>query len=83
MKLPLKTITTLVCTALAAIFLFQLYCLWSLYTTEKRAMEAAVEEALRITDYNEMVMRIAQSRNRKSTARWPTPQGISWERTSN
>lgn len=67
MKLPLKTITILVCTALAAIFLFQLYCLHNLYETRKQEMEESIVEALRISDYNEMVLRIAKLSQKTQT----------------
>lgn len=60
MKLPLKTITLLVCTALTAIFAYQAYWLYNLYVTQKQEMETAVREAMRISDYNELVMRIAK-----------------------
>ena len=59
MKLPLKTITILVCTALIAIFAYQSYWLYNLYVTQKQEMETAVRESLRISDYNELVLRIA------------------------
>lgn len=63
-RLPLKTITTLVCTALAAIFMYQTYWLYNLYVTQKERQQTCIEEAMRISDYNEMVMRIARmSRN--------------------
>lgn len=67
MKLPLKTITFLVYTALAAIFLFQLYCLHNLYETRKQEMEESMVEALRISDYNEMVLRIAKLSQKTQT----------------
>ena len=60
MKLPLKTITILVCAALTAIFAYQSYWLYNLYVTQKQEMETAVREAMRISDYNELVMRIAK-----------------------
>ena len=60
MKLPLKTITILVCTALIAIFAYQSYWLYNLYVTQKQEMETAVRESLRISDYNELVLRIAK-----------------------
>ena len=53
MKLPLKTITILVCTALVAIFAYQSYWLYNLYVTQKQEMETAVRESMRISDYNE------------------------------
>ena len=67
MKLPLKTITILVCTALTAIFAYQSYWLYNLYVTQKHEMETAVREAMRISDYNELVMRIAKlSKDKKA-----------------
>lgn len=67
MKLPLKTITILVCTALIAIFAYQSYWLYNLYVTQKQEMETAVKESMRISDYNELVMRIAKlSKDKKA-----------------
>lgn len=67
MKLPLKTITILVCTALIAIFAYQSYWLYNLYVTQKQEMETAVRESMRISDYNELVMRIAKlSKDKKA-----------------
>ena len=67
MKLPLKTITILVCTALAAIFAYQAYWLYNLYVTQKQEMETAVRESMRISDYNELVLRIAKlSKDKKA-----------------
>lgn len=63
MKLPLKTITVTVCVALAAIFVYQTYWLYSLYISQKHEMETAVVEAMRISDYNEMVLRFARLRH--------------------
>jgi len=60
MKLPLKTITILVVAALTAIFFYQVYWLHRLYETRKQEMEESIVEALRISDYNEMVLRIAK-----------------------
>ncbi|MGN0282429.1 MAG: sensor histidine kinase [Prevotella sp.] len=65
MKLPLKTITILVCTALTAIFVYQSYWLYNLYVTQKQEMETDVREAMRISDYNELVLRIAKLSNDK------------------
>ena len=42
MKLPLKTIIILVCTALFAIFAYQSYWLYNFYVTQKQEMETAV-----------------------------------------
>lgn len=58
-RLPLKTITILVCAALAAIFCYQVYWLYSLYDLRKQEMVSDIKEALRICDYNEMVLRLA------------------------
>ena len=67
MKLPLKTITILVCTALVAIFAYQSYWLYNLYVTQKQEMETAVRESMRISDYNELVLRIAKlSKDKKA-----------------
>ncbi len=67
MKLPLKTITILVCTALIAIFAYQSYWLYNLYVTQKQEMETAVRESMRISDYNELVLRIAKlSKDKKA-----------------
>ena len=60
MKLPLKTITILVCTAIFAIFAYQSYWLYNFYVTQKQEMETAVSEWMRISDYNELVLRIAK-----------------------
>lgn len=59
-RLPLKTITALVCSALAAIFLYQTYWLYSLYIAQKERQETCIREAMRISDYNELVTRIAR-----------------------
>ncbi|MCI5814076.1 MAG: HAMP domain-containing histidine kinase [Bacteroidales bacterium] len=59
-RLPLKTITALVCTALTAILIYQAYLLYNLYVSQKEEMETAVVEAMRISDYNEMVLRMAK-----------------------
>ncbi len=67
--LPLKTITILVCTALAAIFLYQAYWLYSLYVMQKQRQETYIAEAMRISDYNEMVARISKLAARKDAER--------------
>lgn len=59
-KLPLKTITILVCSAIATIFLYQAYWLYNFYASQKDRQEACIAEALRISDYNEMVIRLAR-----------------------
>ncbi|MDE6011588.1 MAG: HAMP domain-containing histidine kinase [Prevotella sp.] len=58
-KLPLKTITIIVCTAIVTIFIYQAYWLYSLVSQAER-QDTCIAEALRISDYNEIVIRIAQ-----------------------
>lgn len=58
-RLPLRTITILVCAALAAIFSYQVYWLYSLYDLRKQEMLSDIVDAMRICDYNEMVLRMA------------------------
>lgn len=58
-KLPLKTITTTVCTAIATIFIYQAYWLYSL-VSQAEHQDTCIAEALRISDYNEIVIRITQ-----------------------
>lgn len=60
MKFPYKYIAVLVVTALCATFAYQAYWLVSLYGSQKREMRRRVAEALRMSDYNEMVMRIGR-----------------------
>ena len=57
----------MVSTALIAIFAYQAYWLYNLYATQKQEMETAVREAMRISDYNELVTRIAKlSKDKKA-----------------
>ncbi|ADV44445.1 sensor histidine kinase KdpD [Bacteroides helcogenes] len=58
MKLPSKYIVILVILSLTGIFTYQAYWLTNLYHTQKRGMEQSILEALRICDFNEMILRI-------------------------
>ena len=58
MKLPSKYIALVVGLSLAAIFAYQAYWLVSLYHTQRQAVEHDIAEALRLSDYNELVLRI-------------------------
>ncbi|MDD6750043.1 MAG: HAMP domain-containing sensor histidine kinase [bacterium] len=49
-----------------AIFAYQSYWLYNLYVTQKQEMETAVKEAMRISDYNELVLRITRLSNDKN-----------------
>ncbi len=58
MKLPSKYIALVVILSLAAIFAYQAYWLVNLYRTQCRAVEHDITEAMRLSDYNEMILRI-------------------------
>ncbi len=58
MKLPSKYIALVVILSLAAIFAYQAYWLVTLYRTQCRAVEHDITEAMRLSDYNEMILRI-------------------------
>lgn len=58
MKLPFKLIATLVVISLLGIFVYQAYWLTGLYSTMKHDMEQNIMEAMRVSDYNEMMLRI-------------------------
>ena len=58
MKLPLKLIASLVILSLVAIFAYQTYWLTSVYRTMKSEMERNISESMRMSDYNEMMLRI-------------------------
>ena len=60
MKLPSKHIALVVVLSLAAIFAYQAYWLVNLYRTQCRATEHDITEAMRLSDYNELVLRIAR-----------------------
>ncbi len=63
MKLPLKLITALVILSLAVSVAYQLFWLSSLYFTQKQQMEQNIMEALQLSDYNEMMMRVERLSN--------------------
>ena len=58
MKLPSKYIALVVVLSLAAIFAYQAYWLVNLYHTQRQAVERNIAEALRMSDYNEIILRI-------------------------
>ena len=67
MKLPSKYIALLVILSLAGIFAYQAYWLTGLYRTMRADLERNITEAMRISDYNEMLVRIQlmQVRNKE------------------
>ena len=67
MKLPSKYIALLVVLSLVGIFGYQTYWLTGLYHTMRTDLERNITEAMRISDYNEMLVRIErlQHRNRE------------------
>ena len=58
MKLPSKYIALVVVLSLAAIFAYQAYWLVNLYRTQCREVEHDITEAMRLSDYNELILRI-------------------------
>ena len=58
MKLPLKHIVILVICSLVGIFVYQAYWLTGLYRTMKLDMENTIREAMRTSDFNEVVLRV-------------------------
>lgn len=62
MKLPLKYIAVLVILSLAGIFSYQAYWLGGLYRTMRDDLERNVIEAMRMSDYNEMMLRVERMR---------------------
>lgn len=62
MKLPSKYIAALVILSLAGIFSYQVYWLAGLYRTMRNDMEHNIIEAMRMSDYNEMMLRIEELR---------------------
>ena len=66
MKLPLRYITLLVILSLTGVFAYQTYWLTSLYHTQRSEMEKDIREALRTSDYNEMIVRVRRMQNDSS-----------------
>lgn len=64
MKLPSKYIALLVILSLTGIFAYQAYWLTGLYRTMRTDLERNITEAMRISDYNEMLVRIQQMQRR-------------------
>ncbi len=60
MKLPSKYIALVVILSLTAIFAYQTYWLVNLYHTQRLAAEHDITEAMRLSDYNELILRIEQ-----------------------
>lgn len=58
MKLPLKHIVILVICSLVGIFAYQAYWLTGLYRTMKQEMENTIRDAMRTSDFNEIVFRV-------------------------
>lgn len=64
MKLPFKHIAVLVLLSLIATFAYQAYWLVNLYETRKQEYVKNIFDAMRISDYNEMMMRVVDLRGR-------------------
>lgn len=62
MKLPYKYIALFVVLALAAAIAFQAYWLVGLYRSQVRQTRLRIAEVLRMSDYNEMALRIGRMR---------------------
>ena len=62
MKLPSKYITLVVAASLAAIFAYQAWWLVNLYRTQCGEVERRIHEAMRLSDYNELILRIDRLR---------------------
>lgn len=63
MKLPSKYIAILVILSLVGIFAYQAYWLTGLYHTMRNEMERNIVEAMCMSDYNEMMIRVQKLRN--------------------
>ena len=60
MKLPFKPIAILVIISLLGIFIYQAYWITGLYKTMKHELEQSIVEAMRMSDYNEMMLRVKE-----------------------
>ena len=79
MKLPFKYIAILVIVSLAGIFAYQAYWLTGLYHTMHSEMERDITEAMRMSDYNEMMIRVDKMKqDDMSVAVPPSPVKILW-----
>lgn len=66
MKLPLKYIALLVILSLTGVFAYQTYWLTNLYRTQRSQMGRNIREAMRMSDYNEMIVRVRRLQNDSS-----------------
>ena len=57
MKLPFRPIAILVIISLLGIFIYQAYWITGLYKTMKHELEQSIVEAMRMSDYNEMMQK--------------------------
>lgn len=57
MKIPIRTIATVIILSLIGVFAYQAYWLVGLYHSMKRDMDNCLLETLQLTDYNEMMAR--------------------------
>ena len=64
MKLPLKHIIILVICSLTGIFVYQTYWLTGLYRTMKQEMNNNIKDAMRTSDFNEIVLRVNEPAKR-------------------
>ena len=60
MKLPFRPIAILVIISLLGIFIYQAYWITGLYKTMKHELEQSIVEAMRMSDYNEMMLRVKE-----------------------
>ncbi len=72
MKVPLKYIALLVILSLVGIFAYQTYWLTGLYHTMHSELERDITESMRMSDYNEMMIRV--ERLRQETGHYCRPQ---------
>ncbi len=67
MKLPIRYIALLVVLSMTGIIVYQAYWLTNLYHTMHSDMERSITEAIRLSDYNEMMLRVQQIRTDSAT----------------
>ena len=68
MKLKMKHIALLVISALTGIFAYQTYWLVGLYRQEKAQMDNDIREAIRVSDYKEIMQRVKMLRKNDNGA---------------